>query len=250
MLPLLLALATTAHANDRRFTYTYETMVLPKGVVEIEPWVTVKPSGGLYSFDNRMEFEFGVTDRVQTALYLKWAGDVGGMTWDGVASEWKVNLASRAVAPVGVALYGELGLSPTESAVEGKLLLDKELGKLLVAFNGVGELKIERELELEASGETEVEHEREVEQKNILAAAWRPNTTWGFGLEAVNANEWVMGEGHEETTISVGPAISASQPSYWAALTGLVHVGEVGDEGFEMPEQDRWEARLLLGFPL
>lgn len=250
MFALLIALLLPAHANERRFTYTYETMVLPKGAIEIEPWVTLKPAEGLYEFDNRLEFEVGVTDRLQSALYLKWSGSAAGMSWDGIASEWKYNALSRAVAPVGLALYGELALSPTESAIEGKVLLDKELGKVLVAYNAVGELKFEREIEVALDGATEIEHEREIEQKNILAAAYRPNTTWGIGVEAVNANEWVMGEGHAATEFSAGPVISASQPSYWAALTGLYHIGEIGEEGFETPDGDAWEARLLMGFHL
>ena len=40
-LTLLAAIATTpAGANIRRFTYTYESAVLPPGHTELEPWIT------------------------------------------------------------------------------------------------------------------------------------------------------------------------------------------------------------------
>ena len=36
---LTFALLTSAFANERAFTYTYDTRVLPQGAREIEPWI-------------------------------------------------------------------------------------------------------------------------------------------------------------------------------------------------------------------
>src|SRR5438046_2417387 len=59
-------------ANERHFTYTYESAVLPAGVKEIEPWVTWRTGRtSFYSqFDYRTEFEAGLTDHLLAAVYL------------------------------------------------------------------------------------------------------------------------------------------------------------------------------------
>jgi hypothetical protein len=62
----------TASANERHFTYTYETAVLPPGAREVEVWSTGRLMREQRStrFDERVEFEVGLTERLQTALYL------------------------------------------------------------------------------------------------------------------------------------------------------------------------------------
>src|ERR1041384_6478799 len=68
-----------ANADERRFTYTYEPEVLPKGGLEFEQWLTLrsqKTSAGeigqenFNRFDFREELEYGVTDRYSVSLYL------------------------------------------------------------------------------------------------------------------------------------------------------------------------------------
>src|SRR5690349_5873934 len=63
--------ATPAHANERHFTYTYESATLPAGAVELEPWTTVRAWKDDYylRFDHRLEFELGLTDNLLAAFY-------------------------------------------------------------------------------------------------------------------------------------------------------------------------------------
>src|SRR4051794_20626531 len=80
-LPLLiavpaLALPGRASANERHFTYTYESAVLPQGARELEVWTTARLGRHQYfaQFDHRLEFEVGLTPRLQTSLYLNFSG--------------------------------------------------------------------------------------------------------------------------------------------------------------------------------
>src|SRR5215831_8482959 len=66
-------------ADERRFTYTYEPEVLPKGGVEFEQWLTwrtQRTSGGEVQQGNynlweiREELEFGITDNYSLSMYL------------------------------------------------------------------------------------------------------------------------------------------------------------------------------------
>src|SRR5207249_1946531 len=74
---LLLGLAALPHsasANERHFSYTYETGVLPPGGKEIELSTTLRQGReNFYSgLDHRMEFEVGVADNLMTSFYLNW----------------------------------------------------------------------------------------------------------------------------------------------------------------------------------
>ena len=69
----LAALAgTSAGASERHFTFTYESAVLPPGKWELEPWNTFRLGKEDYfaRLDTRLEAELGLSDRLQTSLYL------------------------------------------------------------------------------------------------------------------------------------------------------------------------------------
>ena len=246
MLGLLLpALLTPAHANERRFTHTYETDVLPQGAIEIEPWTTMTPGPLGLSFANRLEFEVGLTDRLQTAWYFNSASPAGGgFEFAGVSSEWKYNLLSRAVNPVGLALYAELGLGGQEIELEGKVLLDKELGKTVLAYNLVGELELEGEVE---DGEIE-EWEREGKIENVLGASTRVGKAFTLGAEFENGLEFHGGL--EGVSFAVGPAAGYGTPEWWAAATALYAIGAIEDGAFEASTEEAIEIRVLFGINL
>ena len=97
--------------------------------------------------DQRIELEFGVADRLMTAFYLNYewkAGDANGAEPGGglvteqgasISNEWKYKIADRVADPLGVALYGEFTLGLHERELEFKVILDKQLGRFLLAGN-------------------------------------------------------------------------------------------------------------------
>ena len=77
-------LVISAHADERRFTYSYEPEVLPAGGMEFEQWVTLRTqrtSGGEVKQSNfnlwelRQELEYGVSDNYSVSLYLNTAAE-------------------------------------------------------------------------------------------------------------------------------------------------------------------------------
>jgi hypothetical protein len=69
----LLLCIYTRQSHGAVFARTYTTDVASKGEVEFEQWVTARweREHGNYSvIDVREEFEYGVTDNFQIALYL------------------------------------------------------------------------------------------------------------------------------------------------------------------------------------
>jgi hypothetical protein len=243
-------------ASERHFTYTYESAVLAPGEKEVEIWTTYRHGrvGGFYSaLDSRLEYEVGVTDRLQTAFYLNFrteTQEVAGSTppeneteteFKGVSWEWKYKISDPVADPIGFAVYGELGLGADEAELELKLIADKRIESNLFAAN----LVYEPEAEFEAD-ETEYEHTIEID----LAAAHFFNNGLAVGLEVRNHNEIVEGE-HEHSALFAGPVIFYSTQAFWATLTALPQIaalkGETDDHGLVLDEHERFEVRLLFG---
>src|SRR4029450_1957863 len=64
---------STARTHEAIFSWTYTTDLTPKGHGEFEQWVTTRweKEHGTYSVvEFREEFEYGVTDNFQLAIYL------------------------------------------------------------------------------------------------------------------------------------------------------------------------------------
>jgi hypothetical protein len=242
---LLFALA--ALANERQLTYTYDSLVLPLDVREVEVWTTLLPmADGMLDMHERLEFEFPVGERLTSALYVNASAGMHETSFDGISSEWKWNVLSRHVAPVGLALYGEAGIGPSETELEAKLILDREAGPVLVAYNLVGEVELEREMDGSA-----VEIVTEYVVENDLGVAWKPTPRVSVGAELRNHTEIPATEGFEHSAFFVGPTVAYASPAWWAAASVLPQVYAIRDApGLEMVEHTALEVRLLLGMHL
>ncbi len=151
----LVVWAGGAGANERHFPYTYESAVLPAGALEIELWTTPRLMRDHYfvRFDQRIEFEVGLGRNVQTAFYVNTRAQAettpNGMSkkyeFRGVSSEWKWQWSDPTADAVGSALYGEITWMPHEVELEAKVILDKWIGPVLLAYNLVADYKIEAE---------------------------------------------------------------------------------------------------------
>ena len=147
---MALVFLVSSYSNERKFGYTYQSLVLGKGNKELEIGTTARIGKDIpyyAAFDNRMEFEWGITNKLQTAFYINFSNtslDAGtGMEtefeFEGISSEWKYQLSSPSKDPVGFALYTELGLNTDEAELEAKLIFDKRVKKHTFALNLVFE---------------------------------------------------------------------------------------------------------------
>lgn len=250
-------------ASERRFTYTYESLVLNPGEIEIEPWTTFRIGKDDYfvRIDHRLEFEAGLTKSLQTAFYLNFhattaqVGDAmeSEFEWSGISNEWKYKLKDPVADPVGMALYFEWGASTEELEVEAKVILDKRWTNYLVAFNAV--LEPEWEFEIE-EGTTEVETENEVNFEFDLAAAWFATQRTSLGLEMRNHNQYLPDDGYQYSALFLGPVASYAAETWWATLTVLPQIaklkGSEADEGNDLilSDHEKLEVRLLFGMHL
>jgi len=237
--------------SERRFTYTYDSSVLGVGHVELEPWTTVRLGRTEFyrRFDNRLEFEAGLTDRLQTALYIntsaKAQGPAGARTsefeLEGIASEWKYKLTDPVADAFGSALYLEATASTLEAEVEGKAILDKRFGDWLAAVNLVGE----QEWSVEEPG-TEPETKLELD----AGLAWIRHEAWSLGLELRSVTR-LGSAGY--SVLYAGPTAGYAAESWWAALSVMPQVVALSGATtgpLALADQERLQVRLLMGFHL
>ncbi len=249
---LATAAAVDASASDRHFTYTYESSVLRPGAREFEPWTTFRLGKDAYfaGLDTRLEAELGVTDALQTSLYLNLssttqdtaAGRVSATSLEGVSSEWTLKLADPVANAAGVAVYGELSGGPGELELEGKLILDKRVGRWLAAAN----LSAEHEWGFEEAGETE----RETKLELTAAACYfvKPGLTAGLELRS----HTVLPPAGEPTrsALFLGPSLSWSREGWWVAASVLPQLGALAGAssgGRDLVEHEKLEVRVLFG---
>ncbi len=213
-----------AQANERRFTYSYESAVLPQGQRELEFWTTWRTGRADYysRFDHRAEFEFGVTDRLMTSVYLNWEkitiqdptdprATVTSGSFKGISSEWKYKVLDPVANPVGLALYQEYTVDSDEFEWESKLIVDKKVGNTLLAYN----LTLEPEWEFNP-GHTAYE----VGFENTLGVTHFVTPRFAAGLEVRNHNEKTKDStGFEHSALFIGPVLSYARDTWWIAAT-------------------------------
>jgi hypothetical protein len=248
--------SSPALANERHFTYTYETAVLPTGAKELEIWTTPRIGRDDYfvRFDERMEFEWGLTDRLMSALYLNFSNTTADVApemretefeFEGVSSEWKYKISDPVADTLGLGVYGEVTGSTNELELEGKILLDKRIGSMLLA----GNLVLEQEWEFEPE-ETESEQAVEID----LAGTFMVRPGLSAGLEVRNVNAIHEGE-LEHSALFAGPVLAYATDTWWIALTLLpqlpaLKAGDANDGSRVLSDHEKLEARLLLSFHL
>ncbi len=243
-----------AWAGQRHFAYTYESAVVSPGSVELEPWSTARLGRETFyaRFDHRLELEAGIARGVQAALYFNWHALTEGPSderssefeWSGVSMEWKFKLLDPVADVLGLALYLEPGVGPSEGEVEAKVIVDKRIGAFLVALNATGEFEA-------AWGGQEVEKEGAVELTAGLGWFLSPGVL--VGVELRNHNQIVEGGEWEHSALHAGPVVHVAGKQWWATLTGMVQLPALKgatDGTYVLDEHERAEVRLLVGVDL
>jgi hypothetical protein len=164
----LVAAAAGATSRPLPFTYPYET--LAEGAAEVELYTDVNflrvpadeadpTAGNLWEpgYVLQSEIEYGVTDRVELGFYQVFeaepsAGGDNSLKFDGLKWRVRTRLAEAGQWPVDVGLYLELETMHDELAIEGKVNLQRRLGKFRLMANAWVEQEFDRPLDTKAQG--------------------------------------------------------------------------------------------------
>jgi hypothetical protein len=258
------------YAQDRIFTYTYQSNTLAPGQKELEIWTTLRTGreGYYRSLDNRFEFEVGIAKNLQTAFYLNSSQtaqevrfldtqaneiiSIEQSTGWSFSNEWKLKLSDPVGNVIGSALYGEFTIAPTETELEFKLILDKKTGPFFHALNLESEFEFETEIEEEEDGRQEVETEEKTKFKLVYGLARNLGQHWHVGLESFLKAGQVK-EPMDYMVLFAGPGFSYSKGSFWLNLTvmpqvaGLLHPTE-GASGLYLEKEEKLQTRLMFSY--
>src|SRR6266550_1004478 len=241
----LLLLTTLASADPRPFTFTYDAYPIGKGAAEYEQSMTFNAhkssEHGFSQFEFLHELEYGISDDLDLGLYfLRWkyedSSENSGTQYDGGAVEFIYTILNPAKDHWGLALYAEFAVAENELEFEQKILVQKDFGKWIFAYNLI--------LETEIAGVFNSNKENEVE--GVIGHA--------FGVTKAVAREWFVGgellveskfldwSNYENTTAYLGPTISYQGGNHWWATVTPAY--QITGEN----EEPDWKIRLIAGW--
>jgi hypothetical protein len=250
---------TAVQAQDRLFTYTYQSNVLGKGQKELEVWSTLRSGRDNFfrAFDHSLEFEVGLGKNLQTSFYLNSGYSTGIETANGIQSisnetsysfsnEWKLKLSDPVSQPIGSAIYFEYKLGTIETELEGKLILDKQIGKSVHALNLVGEYEIENKFS-QNGNLVDVKNEGEWKLEANYGYSYKLNKNLAFGAEVMNQN--VISEGNwEYSVVSAGPTLSYNTQGFWVNLSCLPQLTDLNTGKLEFHDNQKIQTRLIFSY--
>ena len=218
-----------SYAGVRHFTFLYEANTSAPGSLELENWVTWQRATGLRQFDQvdfRHELEYGVTDKFQLSIYLTdWFyendREHSGSTYSDSAIELIYNLTNPVTDPVGLSIYGELRAGDRLIELESKLIAQKNLGPLILAYNAT----------LESVWEGKDLAEREGEFSQAFGASYEISPRLSFGVELLH--EFVFPEWRDDKKVRnlfVGPNVSFRHGNWFVTVTALAQATNTEDE--------------------
>jgi len=260
-------------AHEEPFGYVKGAQVESRGELEVTQWATArigKQSGTYLGMDFNTELEYGITDKLQAALYLNYnyhhlenaAGssavfdDLDRLGFNGVSTELKYQFSNPFTRPWGFALYVEPGYGTIEHVsgeqfdeweLEVILILQKNFfdHRLITSFNYVLEPEWERE-----GGEWETN----LQMKWLLGASWKLNSSWRVGLETQLHTEFGNADfnNSEFLVLNMGPTIHYGSDHFYATFSVLPQIAgwpdKYGTSGLHLDEHERVELRLKLGY--
>ena len=241
--------APAALADRRYFVNSYTPYLAAEGNLELETH-TIARSGlegtTATGFTNRLEFEYGMTDRLTTAVYLNFVQSLeedAASRFDGPSLELIYQLADPGKLPVDPAAYLEVRANGTEVEVEPKLLFARRIYRLVAVMNLVGEYE-----HINVSG---ADDETEKAYEVTTGLSREIGRRFAFGVEAVYSQA-LVDEGPDPARWLLGPTINIQTPKvqralgwHWQASGSPASSG-----GLNLTDFPRSEVRLLLGVNL
>ncbi|HEY0721827.1 MAG TPA: DUF6662 family protein [Gammaproteobacteria bacterium] len=287
LVPLLAGIAGVAHADENLFGYLKGAEPMPQGGRSAYLHMTRrsdKGAGHYEALDAAAEYEYGLTDRLTGALYLKGlAIDTHGLRIDGylpkdeeyglrlsgVEGSLKYTFLSPALDDFGLATYlsyshswldPHSGQDKQKDTVELKLLLQKYYldGQLIWVGNvGMESTMAQRgEInDLPAGFEWPTDPEMELGFNAGTGLSYRFAPGWFAGGELFYDEEHETDVGLERWSLQAGPSIHYGGQRWWTTLTYLPQLRGGGERyagqqetDLHLIEKTKRELRLKIGY--
>ena len=201
-----ITLAASAHADRRKYAWTYMPVTIAAEATELELYQTYT-DGDPYSWEYRIELEQGLSSRVDFSLYQIFKQNENeNLKWNAFQLRSRMRLQEPSTSTWSPVLYLEynrkLDFSEPNKA-ECKILCGRNFGATNFSANAVYEVAW-------APGEPE----HEVGFDLGLSQEW--SFKYSIGLETSTRFEFVDGE--TETVAYAGPVVSFASGELWYTL--------------------------------
>lgn len=205
ILSMLLFLINGGAIADRRsYVWTYEYLTMPQGETETEYYYTLENNdldafSETTKFKHWIELEHGLTDHWDFSIYQTFVQNPGEpLKYEGLKLRTRYRFSERGVLPVDPLIYLEYirVFEELEDKIEAKLILAKDIWKINISLNLVGEVE-------KKGGE-----EWEDEEKALLGVSFEPTPAVKIGGECEIA----------EKKAYLGPTISFASGENWITI--------------------------------
>ncbi|HEX7451730.1 MAG TPA: hypothetical protein VF294_05575 [Polyangiaceae bacterium] len=253
-----LLLPRSASAAERHFGFSYESSVQSPGTAELQPWTTVRAGRAEYysSLAARFGFDFGIAKHLEGAVFWNLSATTEDVQAPGAAAparlsttdfqalsaQIKYKLSDPVADALGCALLVEGTYGPFVTGFEGRLILDEQLGSLLLAANLIGGDfgQLDRRPTFEGSlGAT-------------VGAGYFVTPSFMPSLEL--RSETAFDSNIDRSVLYLGPSLSLLSGRYWTTLAVLPQLaalkGASPSRNLDLSQNERLQARVLFGFQL
>jgi len=216
-------LAAPSQADRRSYVWTYEYKTMPKGMMELEYYQTLElpdvSNSKVSTWKYNVELEYGLTNHWDVSLYQNFKQENtlsgGSFSYDGFKLRTRYRIGESDQFIVDPLLYLEYQ-SPNDlskgSALEGKIVLAKDLGSLNLSYNQI----------MKQSSSTENEY--------AAGLSVEMNPSLKLGLEGKGS--YTSGKHY------LGPTISLAAEKLWVNFGIVKGISAAADQ---------LQARLLMG---
>jgi len=221
-------IAENALADRRSYVWTYEYQTMPKGMTEVEFYLTeeqknidkAKPN----IWKQWVELEYGITDHWDVSMYQQFkqsnTDSSGTFEYDGFKIRTRYRISERGKLPVDVLFYLEYirpGNFKKPNVLEEKLVLAKDIGNFNIAYNQIFKQ------ELKSGGKNEYEY--------ASGISYEITPAFKIGVESKG--------NYADKKYYVGPTIGWASSKFWVSagvVAGLTN------------QSDDMQVRMITGF--
>jgi hypothetical protein len=216
---LILVVTSNSYADRRSYVWTYEYMTMPKGMWEVETYVTTEipnlHESNINSIKPQFELEYGITDRWDVAMYQMWKFKnkkfENDSEYEGFKFRTRYRIGEKGKYFVDPLLYFEYIRDDDFSKPnigEAKLVLAKDLGDFNVSYNQVIKRNLERE------GKADYEY--------TAGISYEFTSRFKVGLESKG--------NYPKEKYAIGPAVSYSFKKAFITLGAVFGLNERTDD--------------------
>ena len=260
LLSALIALAAprVASAAERRFGFTHESSVQASGAAELEPSTDVGAGRDLYysRMNARLGVAFGLSKHLEGAFFWDLSAITEDVQAPGAAqparlsttdfrsatAQLKYKLSDAVADALGCALLVDANYGPFVAGVGGRLVLDKQLGSLLLAGNIFGG----------DAGQLDRRSTFEGLLGASVAAGYFVTPSFVPSLEV--RSETAFDSNIDSSALYVGPSFALLSGKYWATLAIQPQItafkGSTPGHSLDLTHSEQVQARLSFGFAL